>query len=364
MAIDMDDVISPQRRKLLLKIARLYYIDDLGQKQIADHPDVRDDNGKPLKQYEISEALTEAREYKLIKFVLNDDEPEALENKIRELYPHLRHVSVVSTVSDGAELLAYLGKAAARYLLGCVRANESIGISCGRSASMVIQQIPDLVSSTPLPQGMRIYSLITLMTQEIVGVAPTALVSNLVQCFPNSIGKALQLPADSSESQKGVGHGTPMPSLRMHPAVAQWEREIQDLDHYLIGIGFSDDGQVTPGTIAHTYYSVEFNAVVHQHKLRAKLRELESVGECLYQPFTANGENLIDNPSLAPIKSMCIALPLRHLTQLAVHPEKHVIAVSGGSLKRQGVLAALRAKFCNVLVTDMDSARYVVDYSC
>jgi DNA-binding transcriptional regulator LsrR (DeoR family) len=86
-----------------------------------------------------------------------------------------------------------------------------------------------------------------------------------------------------------------------------------------------------------------------------RLRALGVVGEINYHPFDRDGA-LIDRKELRPLTQRVLAVPPSRLRELSGQYGKLVIAVAGGSDKREAVLGAMRGRFANVLVTDEDTA--------
>jgi len=84
------------------------------------------------------------------------------------------------------------------------------------------------------------------------------------------------------------------------------------------------------------------------------------VAESLYQPFDACGTFLIDREELTSLRNCMLYLSL-DILQKHVHAKTAtIIAVAGGNSKKDAVHAGLHAQIFNVLITDSDTAEYVL----
>ena len=86
----------------------------------------------------------------------------------------------------------------------------------------------------------------------------------------------------------------------------------------------------------------------------SELRELQShgaVGDICLRFFNARGE-----PVRTPLNDRVIGIDLNHLRRVS-----RVVGVAGGSRKVRAILGALRGRWINVLITDCDTARALLD---
>jgi len=84
-------------------------------------------------------------------------------------------------------------------------------------------------------------------------------------------------------------------------------------------------------------------------------------GESLHQPFNDLGESLFNLKEFDALRSSVLCLPLEILqSHVKEHKQKTIIAVAGGHLKHEAIIAALRSKIFNVLVTDSLTVEYVL----
>jgi DNA-binding transcriptional regulator LsrR (DeoR family) len=84
-----------------------------------------------------------------------------------------------------------------------------------------------------------------------------------------------------------------------------------------------------------------------------KIRQQGAVGDICGQHFDINGKKVdVD------ISSRAVAINLEKLKKIP-----QVIAVAGGEMKGDAILAALRGGFAGILVTDDAAARWVVEHA-
>jgi DNA-binding transcriptional regulator LsrR (DeoR family) len=246
-----------------------------------------------------------------------------------------------------------LGTAAAHDFLQHVQHGAKLGVSCGVAVSAFGRALGRLaVQGEPMPVACEVYSLLTPMVEATRGHTPAALVANLTHWLPDASGYAFHLPYDAVQG---------IQAYTAQPAIQHLMDALPTLQYYIIGIGYIEQGSVLSRIgPRHTRVSYEFNALVDRLGLLEPLRTLEAVGESVYQPFTAHGELLIDQPVLAPLRHSMLFLPLQQLQDHVATHAARVMAIAGGPRKHHAVHAALKAKFFNVLVTDSETAEYVL----
>ncbi|GIO26932.1 sugar-binding transcriptional regulator [Ornithinibacillus bavariensis] len=139
-------------RRLLLKVAKLYYLEGWTQSEIAK----KVNKSRPI----ISKFLKQAREEKIVEIYIKDEtiHTVTLERLIENKYG-LKEVIVVSSAGDGPEMvMRKLGKAAADYITKKLDQIKSLGISWGKSVHSVIEAIDfhekSHIHVTPLIGGM------------------------------------------------------------------------------------------------------------------------------------------------------------------------------------------------------------------
>jgi DNA-binding transcriptional regulator LsrR (DeoR family) len=124
-------------RRLLYKIAQVYYEDNLSQKQIGLR--------FGLSRIKVSRMLKQAREMKIVQITLSpgDERTDRLEHDI-ELAFGLNEAIVVKTeeASDQKSVLRLLGSAAAECLVRSIQGTEIIAITWGHTVLAVVDSLP------------------------------------------------------------------------------------------------------------------------------------------------------------------------------------------------------------------------------
>jgi len=124
-----------QVRSTLVQVARLYYEENLSQQQIADRLGV----SRPL----IAQYLQRARDAGIVRIQIIDQDDAcaqlglAIKNKAR-----IKHVTVVPNPHVSQELAVHaVAAAAADFMTGQVRDDDTVGLAWGRTISIVVDQL-------------------------------------------------------------------------------------------------------------------------------------------------------------------------------------------------------------------------------
>ena len=132
------DKQSPYSDDQLRLAARLYYLDGLGQTEVAKFVKVS--------QAKISRLLALARERGIVRISVAEYEPrnESLEQRIQQRF-RLRSVAVIktverATVEDARRLVGHFG---APFIASLIQANNVVAIAGGRTIRELVQQLPE-----------------------------------------------------------------------------------------------------------------------------------------------------------------------------------------------------------------------------
>lgn len=333
-------------------IARLYYEHKLTQQDVAERTG--------LKQVQISRYLKLAEEHGIVVTKVDPYFTRDLEDQLRKAFPHLKDARVVPSMAvphshGDVLLLQELGKQCATHFCAMAPHATKIGVSCGHAVESAVSAIGALSGRTgPLPIACEVYPLIILMVPEMVGATSVTLVADLVRWLPEAKGEIFQLPSVIPDKpNEGIGS-----YYRKNPQISALLSKIAVLDYYMIGIGSISNTR--PGAARRSQGMHEFNSLTRTLKLTQELDQLGAVGESLYQPFDNNGESLIKNPKLEPLRENILYLPLEVLHKHVQKDTATVVAVAGGESKRKAIRAALHAKIFDTLITDSLTADYVL----
>lgn len=389
-------------------IAHRYYKQD--QKQ----PDIAKDLN--ISQTEVSRILKSARDQNIVHFNVQFDPifSKNLRERLKNVFPHLKEAIVVPVIESEDEydvqinpLLRALGYETAQFFIKSVHHGDSIGLGCGVTVEAFVKELSRVTvekTNIPLPVQCKIYQLMIFMMEDMVSVAPSALVSNLMRCLDVPTGYAFQFPEISKKDQdklknylkegieKEVGKNVKEIYRELfikNEHVGKITREFRYLDHYFIGIGSIDyDGIIKEHSRRNKMATYAFNKLIWDKDAKEKemvvdiLKKLDAAGEILYQTYNHKGQILNyrefeDEKSRLGIgkvknylRRYCECLPLKDLYEIVNNGgvierdnkeiDVNIVSIAGGKRKHHATHAALKAKLFNVLITDSMTADYVL----
>jgi DNA-binding transcriptional regulator LsrR (DeoR family) len=214
--------------------------------------------------------------------------------------------------------------------------------SCG---STVLEAIRALEQD---PGGLKyftIYSLLITMAAQMQEVSPAGIVALLTDAIPSSTGYAVQLPRSRDD---------------LRSAQKAKRNYSVDCDPILDGALEAACALTGIGAIGERGITHSFNDLVRALSLKETLDRLNAVGEMCYQPINIDGDSLMEKDELSLLRSNLFYVTLEQLRQKVEERRVTVFAVAGGLEKHRAILAALRTKAFDRLVTDVESARYVL----
>ncbi len=309
MAMDGDD--------LLVRIAWLYYIEDLTQQEIADRIH--------LPRVKVTRLLKQARDEGIVEFrIVKPTVHLELERELR-LHFGLKDAIVIPTPLDGERLRPALGEAAAKYLQSLFRPGLVIGLGMGRT----LAEIPDFVE--PIPSSGCVF-------REMVGGSSRADLGldtyNVSWRLAERCGGIVEhifapLLVESTETREALWNDSRI--------VATLEKAAQ-CDVGVVGIGDVGDDMLLFQLGCCDAATVRY------------LQDRGAVGDILGRMFDVNGERV-----RCEMDERLIALDLEQLRGIST-----MVAIAGGTEKTRAILGALRGSYVNVLITDMESARAVL----
>jgi DNA-binding transcriptional regulator LsrR (DeoR family) len=301
------------QQSVLVRVSRLYYEAGETQEHIAAILGVT----RP----QVSKLLKQARERGVveIRIVDEDEHAEAVGLRLRERFG-LREVRVAPTIA-GNEVASRrrLGSLAADALRAVVRDGQVIGIGGGSSVSATAEALEPL---TP-PIDATVVPLCGGFWVSAAGPEPFRRIAEALGATPRALlaPGVLETAAtrDALWSDPGIG------------AIRElWDR----LDVALVGIGAPSWSEATVGREA-----------------MAELVAGQAVGEVLIAPIDATGQ------FVAPrFRSRTIGYDAARLGRLPTS-----IGVAAGPAKVRPILAVLRQRLVNVLVTDVATAAAVLE---
>ncbi|MGC4107891.1 MAG: sugar-binding transcriptional regulator [Thermomicrobiales bacterium] len=309
-------------RALLATIARMYYLDGLGQSEIADIVGVS--------RSTVSRQLTAARERGIVRIAVDDVDPRHtdLEHALQQRFG-LRRVVVVRGLEGSA---ANARKAVAYFSASIVGSwiahAATIGVAGGRTLGLMTQ----FMEPHPIP-AVATPEIVQLMGT--VGPAPSNVdASEIARALARRLHGSIQTinaPAYMDDSQS-------RDLLLAHRQIRTVRDTFAHLDVALIGIGtpidslFADRQSFSP----------------HDH---VALQEAGAVGEICGRFFDARGRECD-----SPYRDRVIGVDLATLRQAG-----EVIAITAGVSKQAAVTAALRGGLVHSLVIDEAGAAVILN---
>ncbi len=306
-------------RELLVRVAWLYYIEGLTQKEIAEILDVP--------RIKVTRILDKAKKEGLVYIDIVDPLTNCLqiEKLLKGLFK-LKDAMVVPTLSDIPEKIKdSLGKATAIYLRRNLRNNMILATAWGSTISYAIPYFrPKKIS------GLKVVSIMG-------GLAPGSrenpfeIASKIANIFG---GKSYYLHApaitDSEESSR----------ILMNQEQVTFIFEMAKRAN----LGLVSVGDVSPSS---TLVRVGF--ITYEDLEKAK--EKGAIGEILGRFYDADGKRVYTE-----LDKRIIGLDLEDLKKV-----ENVIGVSGGKTKIEPLLGAIRGGYIDTLITDEETAKALIE---
>jgi deoxyribonucleoside regulator len=297
---------------IMTSVARLYYLERLGQSEIASIYGVS--------RSTVSRMLTTARELGIVRISVDDYDPRDRELE-RELLGKfdLRHVVVVRAV-EGSDLATRraVGYFAAPVVEEWIQGSTSVGLAGGRTLAELIRAI----NHRSQPHELQVVQLMGM-----IGTSP----SNV----------------DASELSRAL-------ASRFHGEF-----------HNINAPAFVEDRRTRDVFLSHSqirsvwsrFNALEESVFVDRNVLEDReldnLRRLGAVGEICGRYFDASGREC-----QSAMRERVISIELDVLRE-----RKEVVAVTTGRVRGQAVHAALTGRLIHSLVIDDVGARAVLDVS-
>lgn len=304
-----------ERKKLLAKLAYLYYIEEKSQAEIAAETGIY--------RTTVSRMLAEAKKKGIVKIEIDNFDTRLfqLEKYVKEKYG-LKGIDIVGNVLDEstAELEERLGQSAANLLRGLLDDHMNVGFSWGKSLSLLVEHLNPRhlkdIHFVPLAGGpSHIHARYHVNT----------LIYNMAsKCH----GDCNFINATIIQEKENLAKGI-LSSKYFEDLKKSW----QDLDIAVVGIGgFADENNCQwLDMLTERDFSI--------------LKSEEEVGEICCRFFDKNGE-----PVYEELQERTIAISLSELKKIP-----HALGFAYGSAKATAILSVLRAGYINHLVTDEET---------
>lgn len=308
--------------KALLQVARLYYVDNLSQQQVAGRLGISRSN--------VSRMLTDAQHQGIVEIRINDPagRERGLEAQLEETFG-LREARVsqrpgaFGSVSD----LTQVGVLAAQILLQSIKDSMTVGLSWGHALQAMVW-----ATTTDRDHAVQLVQLVgglSSISNEISG-------QELVRELASRLGASyryLHAPAV-------LGSAEARASLLQEQSISQALEAARSADVAFVGIGTP-----THGSSAAVLGSLSLS----KGQLKDFWRQ-QPAGDIAARYFDQFGKSVT-----GPVQDRILAVTLEDLVNIPT-----VVGVAQGRTKVPGVLGALRARLIDVLVCDESLARGVL----
>lgn len=313
-------------QRLLTKIARFYYQDELTQAEIADR--------LRISRQKVQRLLREAHDSGIVHIAISPITGifADLEADLERRYG-LREVIVVETTQHEVQTVVAreLGAGAADYLLRIVEPHDRIVVSWGGTLLGMVNSL----QARAQPQNLGDVTLIQGLGG-LVDPNHEAHAADLTRRLARFLGGTAQLmPAPGVAGTRAARN-----ALYNDPHVAQVLEKARGATLAFMGIGAprSDSILLQQGTI------------VKLEELK-ELTDAGAVGDINLRYFDYHGKQV---PS--DLDDRVIGLSLDEIKQI-----KHVVGVAGGAAKLRAIRGALEGKLIHALVTDHITARHLAE---
>lgn len=309
---------SPDHVRLLVKVARMYHERGIRQPEIAARLN--------MSQPRISRLLKEAVDRGVVRTVVVPPEGvhAELEDALVERFG-LRDAVVVEVEGSGFDVIPALAAATATYLDATLTGGDVIGIS---SWSATLLESVNVMRAKTSSAAQEVVQIIGGSGSPEVQLHATRLTSRLAE-----LTGARPVFAPSAAL---VGSRELRDLLSREPAMAETMRAWSRLTLALLGIGTLEPSPLLRRS---------GNAITPEDQER--LEALGAVGDVCARYFDSAG-----NPVDAPFNDRLIGIEPDQLRTV-----ERRIGVAGGIGKAAAVRGAVRGKWINILITDVEVAR-------
>ncbi len=308
-------------KRLLYKIARAYYEEDLTQQQIAER--------FGLSRVKVSRLLRAARDERVVQITIAplQESHAELERRLEEQYGLKEALVVTCSAYDTGTIIDELGPVAAACLTRSLQGGETVALSWGTAVLSVVNALAPM----DLPD-VRVVQLLGGLGELEAETHGAELARRMAQALG---AKPRLIHAPGIVKDKVIRD-----ALVMDPQVADTLELAGRADVALVGIGAFEPGStlLSSGT----------------NLLPEEIEDLKAhgvLGDIALRFFDRDGRR-VDHP----INDRVVGADLERVKSIP-----RVIGVAGGVEKMPAIEAALRGGLINVLVTDDRTAARLLD---
>ena len=301
--------------------ARLYYVDDLSQTEVA--------RLLAVSQAKVSRLLQLAREKGIVRITVAEYQPRnsELEDTLTAAFA-LRYAIVIrdTLARTTAGIRRHVGYFGAPVVAEMIRAGQVIGLTGGRVLAELIRH----VASSDHLGGLRVVQLMGSIGADVGEYDAVELSRKLAGVFGGTL-YTLNSPAFVSSA---AGRDA---FLELEQVQAIW-RLYNEMDIALVGIGSLTDSSFIE------------RGILRSEDLR-RLRDLGAVGEICGRFFNASGHECE-----SAHQDRVVSIQFDELRRIPL-----VVGVTAGADRAEAIAAALRAGLIKAIVIDEEGARAILD---
>ena len=314
--------MDTEQRKLLYKLAVAYYEDGLTQKQIGKRFGVS--------RIKVSRLLRQARLEKIVNIHITpvDDANIDLERVLCQKYGLDEVIAVPVKNGQAFDFYHELGVAAADTLQRSLQNKEVIAITWGRTLKAVVNNLPAMTK----PE-IRVVQALGGINSPDVEINGSELARKLAQIVG---ARPILLSSPGLVASREIRD-----ALIKDPQISRVIDLAARADIALVGVG-----ALNLESLARRY-----NIISRDDFERLKARDV--IGDIGLRYFNSQGEQVDDE-----LHDRTIGLDLNQLRKV-----KRVIGVTGGPDKVESIRAALKGKLINVLITDDNTGKALLENS-
>lgn len=306
-------------KRLLTKIASMYYEENLKQADIAKKLN--------LSQSFVSRSLAKCLSEGIVK--INIIQPANifldLEQKLQKKYQINQAIIVDIDSNDEYRIKSAIGAAAAYYLQVSLQSNKLIGVSAW---SDTIRAMVDNM----LPMNIKAKGVIQLLGG--VGINGNLQANILTYELANKLNcSSYLLPAQSLNRNGSISYKN---QLRKTPEITEVLNLFPCIDLAIVGIGMLEPSQ-----------TIKSSGLFYNESMIEQLAKKGAVGDICLHYYDKNGKPVLSTKE-DPILGMDLQL-IKNCPQ--------VMALAGGVNKVNAIKGALKGGYIDILVTDKITAQ-------
>jgi deoxyribonucleoside regulator len=320
--------------ELMAECAFLHYKKGLEQAEVGTKLN--------LNQSQVSKLLKRAKDEGVLEIDVHINHPyyKELEEEVKNKF-NLRDVIIVRSleadIGSDTHLAIDIGLEAARYFEKKSRRGNKVGISGGQTMYEFVNAL-----SHP-PHYLTLYPLVSWGAKDlrIKHIQPSTLVSIWWTKFKNIEAYKLELPYLLSEET--------LKSIK--DSAKNISEEVKDINFIFTSVGCIGKGSTFVEWVGDVEVDIE------------ELMIDGVIGDFIGHPINRNGGN-VEGDSIEKFNKLVVSLiSIKETRDIVLRndPNQFVILAAGGYRKLDSITACLRGKLCNVLITDNETAKDLLD---